>query len=200
MKNENPRREGIVSRTTKETEISVRIDLDGTGSSSVATGIPFFDHMLELLARHGFFNLEVKAVGDIDVDCHHTMEDIGIVLGEALSKALGDKKGIRRYGWALLPMDESLVMVSLDLSGRSSLYYDLVPPDSRINNIDTRLFREFFNAFCLNAGVNMHIRLLAGEEVHHVFECVFKAFSKALDMAVGFDRRIDGVLSTKGIL
>ena len=189
-----------IRRTTGETDISVAINLDGSGKASVDTGIPFLDHMLNLFARHGFFDLEIKAKGDIEVDYHHTMEDLGIVLGQAIVKAAGDKKGIRRYGNFLLPMDETLVMIALDLSGRAGLYYDVTPPAPMIKDIDARLFYEFFQALCSNAGLNMHIRMIASGEVHHLFEAIFKGFAKALDQATSVDPRVQGVLSTKGSL
>jgi len=193
-------RSAKLARKTKETDISVSICLDGSGASSVSTGLPFLDHMLELFAKHGFFDLEITAKGDLNIDCHHTMEDLGLTLGEALAMALGDKSGIRRYGSCLLPMDESLALVALDLSGRPFLVYDLRPPAARIKDIDTALFQEFFRALCVKGGINMHIQLLKGEEVHHVFEAVFKAFAKALDQAVSKNSRVQGVLSTKGVL
>ncbi len=189
-----------VARKTRETDISVKLNLDGTGDSSISTGIPFLDHMLELFAKHGFFDLEIKAVGDIEIDCHHTMEDLGLTLGQALLEALGDKAGIRRYGSCILPMDETLALVALDLSGRPYLVYDLIPPSDRIKDIDTALFKEFFQALSVKAGMNLHIKLLAGEEVHHVFEGVFKSMAKSLDQAVSIDPRVKGVLSTKGSL
>ncbi len=189
-----------VARKTKETSITVEINLDGTGKSTVSTGIPFLNHMLDLFARHGLFDLKISAVGDLQIDCHHTIEDLGIVLGEAIAKAAGDKKGIRRYGWCILPMDEALAMVSLDLSGRPYLVYDLVPPAAKVKDIDTRLFHEFFQALSVKSGMNLHIKLMKGEEAHHAFEAVFKAFAKSLDQAVSYDSRISGVLSTKGML
>ncbi|MFZ2656761.1 MAG: imidazoleglycerol-phosphate dehydratase HisB [Victivallales bacterium] len=189
-----------VVRKTKETSISVEINLDGSGKSTVSTGIPFLNHMLELFAKHGLFDLDISAKGDLQIDCHHTIEDLGIVLGDAIAKAAGDKKGIRRYGWCILPMDEALAMVSLDLSGRPYLVYDLVPPAAKVKDIDTRLFHEFFQALSVKSGMNLHINLMKGEEAHHVFEAVFKAFAKALDQAVSYDSRISGVLSTKGML
>jgi imidazoleglycerol-phosphate dehydratase len=194
------KREAELVRKTKETDIKVKINLDGTGTSSISTGIPFMDHMLELLAKHGFFDLEIKAVGDIEIDYHHTMEDLGLTLGEALLKALGNKKGIKRYGNCILPMDEALALVALDLSGRPYLVYDLTPPASLVKDMDTALFHEFFQAFSVKSGMNLHIQLMKGEEVHHVFEAVFKALAKALDAAVSIDPRIEGVLSTKGSL
>jgi len=189
-----------IKRKTSETDIQARINLDGKGESSIDTGIPFMDHMLTLFARHGFFDLEIKARGDIQVDYHHLMEDLGLVLGEALSKAVGDKASIRRYGHVILPMDEALVLVALDLSGRPFLSYDLQPPSPRVKDIDSALFNEFFRAFTNKAAINLHIKMLSGEEIHHVFEAVFKGLAKALSQAVSLDERIKGVLSTKGSL
>lgn len=189
-----------VHRTTKETDISVEINLDGAGTSSISTKIPFLDHMLTLFAKHGFFDLKIEAKGDIEIDYHHTMEDLGLTLGEALSKALGEKEGIRRYGHVILPMDEALALVALDLSGRPYFVYDLVPPANMVKDIDTALFKEFFRAFATKSSMNLHIQLLKAEEVHHAFEAVFKALAKALDQAVSHDSRIHGVLSTKGTL
>ena len=193
-------RSAQVSRKTAETEIRCAIDLDGSGRSEIDTGIPFLDHMLALFARHGFFDLKIAAKGDLEVDCHHTMEDLGLVLGEAFAKAAGDKTGIRRYGNFLLPMDETLVMIALDLSGRPGLYYDVTPPAPTLNGIDTRLFHEFFQAFCVKSGLNLHIRMIAACETHHLFEAVFKGLAKALDQATTVDPRVRGVLSTKGSL
>ena len=189
-----------ISRKTAETDITAFINLDGEGKSQVSTGIPFMDHMLTLFAKHGFFDLNVSAKGDLEVDCHHTMEDLGIVLGDLLAKAAGDKAGIRRYGNFLLPMDETLVMIALDLSGRGGLYYDVTPPAQQLNNIDTRLFHEFFQAFAVRSGLNLHIRMIASCETHHLFEAIFKGLAKALDQALSFDERVKGVLSTKGTL
>jgi len=193
-------REGNVSRKTKETDIQVKLNLDGRGNSRIATGIPFMDHMLQLFAKHGLFDLEITAAGDLDVDAHHTMEDLGLTLGQALAEALGDKAGIRRYGYFILPMDESLALVALDLSGRPYLVYDLVPPAERIKDLETALFKEFFQALAVKAGMNLHIKMLAAGEAHHVFEAVFKGLAKALSEAVTVDPRIHGVLSTKGSL
>lgn len=193
-------RKAEVIRTTKETDIKVSINIDGKGESNISSGIPFLDHMLELFAKHGLFDLELKACGDLEIDGHHTMEDIGIVMGEAISKAVGEKKGIKRYGWTILPMDETLALVALDLSGRPYLVYDVNPPATRIKDIDTRLFHEFFQALTVKAGMNIHIQLMKGEEIHHTFEAVFKAFAKSLDQATTYDERITGVLSTKGVL
>ena len=189
-----------VSRKTAETDICCSIVLDGSGKAEVSTGIAFLDHMLTLFARHGLFDLKVAAKGDLEVDCHHTMEDLGLVLGEVFAKAAGDKAGIRRYGSFLLPMDETLVMIALDLSGRPGLYYDVTPPAQQLNGIDTRLFHEFFQAFCVKCGLNMHIRMIASCETHHLFEAIFKGVAKALDQATSYDERIQGVLSTKGTL
>ena len=193
-------RQGSAERATRETEIRASINLDGEGKSSISTGIAFMDHMLTLFAKHGKFDLELTAKGDLEVDCHHTMEDLGLVLGEVTARALGDKKGIRRYGNFLLPMDESLALVALDLSGRPYLVYDLVPPAARIRDLDTALFKEFFQAFCVKGGINLHIRLLKGAEVHHVFEAVFKGLGRALSQAVEPDPRETGIPSTKGSL
>ena len=187
-------------RKTRETEIETVLNVDGSGKSEISTGIGFMDHMLELFARHGKFDLKVKASGDLDVDAHHTMEDLGLVLGTAFAKALGDKAGIRRYGSFLLPMDETLVMVALDLSGRPYLVYDLVPPVEKVGTLDTALFHEFFQAFCVKGGINLHIKLVTGGEVHHIFEAVFKGLARALEQAVSADPREKGIPSTKGIL
>jgi imidazoleglycerol-phosphate dehydratase len=189
-----------VERNTRETQIKVAIGIDGKGSSSISTGVAFMDHMLTLFARHGLFDLNVKAVGDLEVDAHHLFEDLGIVLGDALAKALGDKAGIKRYGSFLLPMDETLVMVALDLSGRPGLYYSVNPPAQSVGGVDPRLFHEFFQALCVKGGINMHIRQIVSEETHHLYEAIFKGFAKALDIATSYDERIEGVLSTKGCL
>ena len=158
------------------------------------------DHMLELFARHGKFDLKVKAEGDLEVDAHHTMEDLGLVMGEVFSQALGDKAGIRRYGSFLLPMDETLVLIALDLSGRPYLVYDLVPPVEKVGTLDTALFHEFFQAFCVKGGINLHVKLMAGGEIHHIFEAVFKGMARALEQAVSHDPKEKGIPSTKGIL
>ena len=193
-------RTGEINRNTTETSVYVKWDLDGTGKSEINTGIPFMDHMLTLFARHGGFDLTVQAQGDLDVDCHHTMEDIGLTMGHALTQALGMKEGIRRYGSFLLPMDESLALVALDLSGRPFLVYDVEPPSERIRDLDTALFKEFFTALSVKGGVTLHIRLLSSGEVHHVFESIFKGFARALAEAVSIDERVQGVPSTKGVL
>ena len=188
------------TRKTRETEIETVLNVDGSGKSEISTGIGFMDHMLELFARHGKFDLKIKARGDLEVDAHHTMEDLGLVLGSAFAEALGSKAGIRRYGSFLLPMDESLVLVALDLSGRPYLVYDLVPPVEKVGTLDTALFHEFFQAFCVKGGINLHIKLLAGGEIHHIFEAVFKGLARALEQAASPDPKEKGVPSTKGIL
>lgn len=193
-------RTATVDRTTKETDISVTLNLDGTGVSEISTGIGFFDHMLEGFSRHGFFDLKCQVTGDLHVDGHHTVEDTGIVLGQALAKALGDKKGIRRYGYFILPMDDALALCAIDLSGRPFLQFDCDFPAERVGEMDTELVREFFYAVSYSAGMNLHIRMLSGYNAHHMTEAIFKAFAKALDQAVETDSRIGGVLSTKGML
>lgn len=193
-------RNSSIKRTTKETDISVNFEIDGSGKSSVNTGIPFMDHMLTLFAKHGFFDLEVTAKGDIEVDYHHTMEDLGLVLGEAIAKAAGDKAGIRRYGNFLLPMDETLALIALDLSGRPCLVFDVQPPAPIIKDLDVRLFHEFFQALAVKSGMNLHVKQMVSGEVHHLYEAIFKGFAKALDQALSVDPRIQGVLSTKGSL
>ena len=197
---ENKSRQAELIRKTRETSIKLSINLDGSGQSDIHTGIGFLDHMLELFAKHGFFDLTIEETGDIHVDYHHSMEDLGLALGSAIAQALGDKAGIRRYGSCLLPMDEALAEVALDLSGRPYLVYNAAMPAAQVGNIDVRLFHEFFQALCVKAGMNLHIRLLAGEETHHCLEGIFKALAKALDQAVSFDPRVKGVLSTKGCL
>ena len=194
------KRSGKLTRTTRETDIIAELNLDGTGKSNIATGIGFMDHMLELFARHGKFDLTLKAKGDLDVDAHHTMEDMGLVLGEVFAAALGNKSGIRRYGSFLLPMDETLVMIALDLSGRPYLVYDLTPPTEKVGTLDTALFHEFFQAFCVKGGINLHVKLMAGGEIHHIFEAVFKGLARALEQAVSHDPKEKGIPSTKGIL
>ena len=193
-------RKAKVERVTKETGISVEICLDGEGNSEISTGIGFLDHMLTLFAKHGNFDLSLHASGDLEVDCHHTMEDMGLALGEAIQKAVGDKCGTRRYGSFLLPMDETLALVALDLSGRPYLVYDVNPPSASIKDMDTALFKEFFTALSVKAGLNLHIRMISAGETHHVFESVFKGFARALAEAVSIDPRVKGVPSTKGVL
>lgn len=193
-------RTASISRTTSETDIAVTLNLDGSGRSDIDTGIGFFDHMLRSFAKHGFFDLTVQVKGDLEVDCHHTIEDTGIVLGEAIKKAMGDKKGIRRYGSFALPMDETLVLTALDLSGRPYLCFDADFTVDRVGEFDTEMVREFFYAISYNCGMNLHIRQLAGQNNHHIIEAIFKSFAKALDEATGYDPRIKDVLSTKGTL
>ncbi|MBP1728526.1 MAG: hisB [Deltaproteobacteria bacterium] len=193
-------RTASIERVTKETRIRLSINLDGSGVGKICTSVPFLDHMLDLFARHGLFDLEVEAQGDIDIDFHHTVEDIGIVLGQALKEALGDKKGIRRYGQASVPMDETLASVALDLSGRPYLVYNVRLPKVKIGEFDVELGREFFQAFVNNIGANLHLNVMYGDNVHHVLEACFKGFARALDMATQLDPRIEGVMSTKGKL
>ncbi len=187
-------------RTTRETDIQLSLDLDGNGNASVDTGIGFFDHMLEGFAKHGFFDLECRVKGDLQVDGHHTVEDTGIVLGNAIQTAAGGKKGIRRYGHFILPMDDALALVAVDLCGRPYLDFQCVFPTERVGYLDTELVREFFYAVSYAAGMNLHIRMLAGTNSHHMIEAMFKAFAKALDMAVSSEPRTTEVLSTKGSL
>lgn len=187
-------------RKTKETDILVMLNLDGEGDYEIETGIGFFNHMLEGFSRHGFFDLKLRVKGDLDVDCHHTIEDAGIVLGNAIKTALGDKEGIRRYGSSILPMDETLVLCAIDLSGRPYLSFDADFKTERVGDMDTEMVREFFYAVSYSAGMNLHIKVLSGENSHHITEAMFKAFAKALDEAVNYDLRIKEVLSTKGSL
>lgn len=189
-----------LTRNTKETRIALTLNLDGTGNGEIDTGIGFFDHMLNGFARHGFFDLTCRVEGDLEVDCHHTIEDTGIVLGQAVREAIGDKKGMVRFGSCILPMDEALVLCSLDLSGRPYYASDAVFPTERVGDMDTQMVREFFYAVSYSAGMNLHFKMLAGENSHHMIEGMFKAFAKALDMAVAIDPRIADVLSTKGSL
>ena len=185
---------------TFETKITMKINLDGTGINSLATGIGFFDHMLTHISKHGFVDMDINAEGDTEVDCHHTIEDVGIVLGKCIAEALGDKSGIKRYGFFILPMDEALILCSMDISGRAYLNFDVEFPTERCGDMDMEMVEEFFRAVSANAGIDMHIKMLAGKNSHHIAEGVFKAFGKALDMAVSVDGRIKGVLSTKGML
>jgi imidazoleglycerol-phosphate dehydratase len=190
-----------ITRNTKETKISMELEIDGTGRSEINTGIPFLDHMLTLFSRHGFFDLKVKATGDIDVDYHHTVEDTGIVLGQVLKQALGEKRGIRRYGFFLLPMDESLARVALDLSNRQAFVYRVAYKDPMVRDFSIGLIKEFFQAFANEAGCNLHINLEYGEEPHHIAEAIFKGFARALDVATTIDPRLgDAVPTTKGTL
>lgn len=189
-----------ITRKTKETDITVKLCLDGSGKSRILTGIGFFDHMLTGFAKHGFFDLDISCTGDLEVDTHHTIEDVGIVLGQAVREALGDKAGIRRYGYFVLPMDETLMLCSLDLSGRPYLNFDASFTTERLGNLETEMIREFFYALSYSAGMNLHIKELAGVNNHHKAEAMFKAFGKALDEAVRIEPRIEGILSTKGAL
>ena len=192
---------GEVKRTTKETDLHVRVDLDGRGSAEVRTGIGFFDHMLEALARHGLLDLTVEARGDLHVDGHHTVEDTGIALGQALARALGDRAGIRRYGDALVPLDEALVRAVVDVSGRPHLTYEIdIPKWQMLGDYDVFLTPEFFRALVLNAGLTAHLDLVRGDNPHHIVEAAFKAFARALDAATELDPRVVGVPSTKGTL
>lgn len=194
------KRTASLTRDTKETQIQVELCLDGTGESRIDTGIGFFDHMLEGFAKHGFFDLTVSVKGDLRVDGHHTVEDTGIVLGKAIAQAVGDKKGIRRYGFFILPMDDALALCAVDLCGRPYFSWDCDFPSPMTGQLDNQLIREFFYALCYSSSMNLHIRMLSGSNSHHMAEAMFKAFAKALDMAVGKDERIEGVLSTKGSL
>ncbi len=189
-------RTATIERSTKETKINAKLNLDGSGKGDITTGIGFFDHMLEGFTKHGFFDLTLKVNGDLQVDGHHTVEDTGIVLGQVIKEALGDKAGIKRYGSFLLPMDDALCLCAIDLSGRPYLAFDCTFPTERV----TELVREFFYAVSYSAGMNLHLRMLDGTNAHHMIEAMFKAFAKALDEAVSFDERIQGVLSTKGSL
>lgn len=196
----NSQRSVLVKRDTKETKISLKLNIDGSGKSSLDTGIGFFNHMLDGFSRHGFFDLDVSVKGDLDVDCHHTIEDTGIVLGTAIKETLGDKAGIRRYGSMILPMDEALVLCAVDLSGRPYLQYHAEFTVPRVGDMDTEMAKEFFYAVSYAAGMNLHIKVLDGTNNHHIMEAMFKAFAKALDEATQEDTRIKGVLSTKGSL
>ncbi|MBS4933474.1 MAG: imidazoleglycerol-phosphate dehydratase HisB [Clostridiales bacterium] len=189
-----------ITRTTKETKIQLTLNLDGTGKADIQTGIGFFDHMLHSFARHGFFDLTLQVEGDLYVDCHHTIEDVGIVLGEAIKGALGEKKSIKRYGSFFLPMDEALVMCAIDLSGRPYLDFELPFTVERVGDFDTEMAKEFFYAISYSAGINLHMRKMRGDNNHHLLEASFKAFAKALDEASTIDDRIQDVLSTKGTL
>ncbi|SDF31145.1 imidazoleglycerol-phosphate dehydratase HisB [Sporomusa acidovorans] len=193
-------RTASLERITGETAIKVSWTLDGSGQSQIATGIGFFDHMLILLAKHGLFDLTVEAKGDLFVDGHHTVEDTGIVMGQALAGALGDKAGIKRYGTAFVPMDEALAMVSLDISGRPYLVFDAALPGEQVGQFDSELTEEFLRALSIHAGLTLHVRLLSGKNTHHMIEAIFKALGRALAEATRRDERIKGVMSTKGML
>ena len=193
-------RVGTYSRKTNETQIDITFNIDGKGKANIDTGIDFFDHMLNNFARHGLFDLDVKVKGDLFVDCHHTIEDTGIALGIAIKQALGDKKSIKRYGSVILPMDESLVLCSLDLSGRPYLNFDAEFTVDKVGEFDTEMVKEFFHAIAYAVGMNLHIKMLESGNNHHMIEGIFKAFSKSLDNATMIDERIEDVLSTKGSL
>lgn len=194
-------RRATITRTTSETDIRLTLDLDGSGKAEIATGIGFLDHMLTALTRHGLFDLSVHAKGDLHIDFHHTTEDVGIVLGQAFARALGDKRGIRRFGQALIPMDEALAEAAVDLSGRGLLIWNATFPRDKIGEMDTELFEEFFRAFATNALLTLHIRKRAGTNAHHIAEACFKSAARALRMAVELDPRVgDAVPSTKGSL
>lgn len=189
-----------LERITKETRIKLTLGVDGSGQAAICTSVPFLDHMLNLFARHGLFDLQVEASGDIDIDFHHTVEDIGIVLGDAFKQALGDKAGIRRYGQATVPMDETLASVAVDISGRPYLVYHVTLPKVKIGDFDVELAREFFQAFVNHCGLNLHVNVMYGENVHHIIEACFKAFARAMDTATQIDPRVEGIMSTKGML
>lgn len=194
-------RTAVVKRDTKETQIQIDLGLDGSGKGEISTGIPFLDHMLTLFSKHGFFDLTIKAEGDIEIDYHHLVEDMGISLGQAFRDALGDKSGIKRYGFFVLPMDETLVTVALDLSNRGILVYDADPPVSLVRDFNIQLFKEFFQSFANEVACNLHIRLEHGTEPHHVAEAIFKGFARALDLATQIESRLGGSIpSTKGTL
>lgn len=193
-------RSARITRKTKETDITLELQLDGSGNAEIATGIGFFDHMLNSFARHGMFDLSLTVKGDLDVDTHHTVEDVGIVLGKAIKEAVGDKCGMLRYGSAMLPMDEALLLCALDLCGRPFLVYDITLDRERVGDFETEMVREFFYAVSYGAEMNLHLKQLDGRNNHHIIEGAFKAFAKALAMATGLDARISGVLSTKGSL
>ncbi len=193
-------RSAQIDRTTGETTIALTLDLDGSGQTDISTGVPFFDHMLDALGRHATFDLAVKATGDVDVDAHHTVEDVGIVLGQAIMQALGDKHGVTRFGSSIVPMDEALVLSAVDLSGRGQLHYAVDLPIEIVGTFDTTLAKEFFIALAANAAITLHVRSFAGENSHHIIEAAFKAAARALRQAVAVDARVAGVPSTKGSL
>ena len=193
-------RKGRTKRKTKESEISIELELDGSGRAEIETGMPFFNHMLDSFSRHGLFDIRIQAKGDLEVDYHHTVEDVGLVLGQTFKDALGDKYGIRRFGEASCPLDETLARVVVDLSGRPYLSYNVKIRPGRVGNFDTDLPHEFFAAFANQLGMNLHIDVIRGENPHHIIEACFKAFARAMDVATQLDSRIKGVLSTKGAL
>lgn len=193
-------RESLIERKTNETDISLLFKIDGSGIGEIETGIGFFDHMLTLFSRHGLFDVKLKAKGDLNVDAHHTVEDIGIVLGQAIKKALGDKKSIKRYGSSFVPMDESLALCAIDVGGRPFVVFDAQFTSDKVGEMETDMIIEFFRAIAFNSGINLHIKVFYGGNNHHISEAIFKAFAKALDEATSIDKRIEGVLSTKGML
>lgn len=195
-----PERVARVERITGETEVNIYLEITGQGTYQGSTGVPFFDHMLNLWTRHGLFNCSVRVKGDLEVDAHHTVEDVGITLGQVLKKALGDKKGITRYGSALVPMDEALALVAVDIGGRPFLAYEVDLPSFRVGNFDTELVEEFLRALATNAGITLHVKMLNGKNTHHMIEAIFKALGRALRQATEIDPRVKGVPSTKGIL
>ena len=193
-------RTSSISRNTLETQIEISLNLDGNGIVEIDTGIGFFDHMLTHIGKHSFSDLKVKAKGDLEIDCHHTVEDVGIVLGQAIKKAIGNKEGINRYGEAIIPMDEALILCAIDLSGRAYIDVDTPFTVDKVGDFDTEMVEEFFRAVGVNAGINLHIQVLRGKNNHHIIEGMCKAFAKAMLMAVSFNPRIKGVASTKGML
>ncbi len=194
------KRKAEIKRKTSETDIAIKLTIDGSGKGKISTGMGFFDHMLDLMAKHALLDLEIKAKGDLHIDYHHTVEDVGIALGQAFTKALGKKEGIRRYGHFLLPMDEVLMLVALDFSGRPHLEYQVTSRQKKIVTFDVQLLEEFLRAFVLHAGITMHVKMFHGNNAHHIYEAVFKGIGKALDMALQIDPRVKGVPSTKGVL
>lgn len=197
---ENGKRVATIDRKTRETAVKIALKLDGSGRGEVATGVPFLDHMLESFARHGFFDLKIEATGDLHIDEHHTVEDVGIVLGKAFAQALGDRSGIRRFGEATIPLDEALCTVVVDISGRSYLAYNVPIEQERVGNFQTELVHDFMKALSDNVGMNLHLNLIAGRNPHHVIEASFKALARAMDAATSVEPRVAGVLSTKGTL
>jgi imidazoleglycerol-phosphate dehydratase len=193
-------RKAEIKRKTNETDINIQLNIDGSGKSNINTGIGFFDHMLVLFAKHSLMDIDISCNGDLFIDCHHTVEDVGIVLGQAVNKALGEKAGITRYGTCFLPMDEALAMVSLDISGRSYLVFDAEFSSPKLGDFDTEMVEDFFQAFAGSCGVTLHVKVMYGRNTHHIIESIFKAFAKAMDKATSIDSRITGVPSTKGVL
>lgn len=191
---------GQVERLTRETEIRLRVNLDGAGRTEGRSGVPFLDHMLDQIARHGLLDLTIEARGDLEVDCHHLVEDVGIALGQALRQAVGDGAGLRRFGDALVPMDETLALAAIDISGRGFLAFDASFPGQRVGGLDTEMVEEFFRALATNAGITLHLKILSGKNTHHMVEGLFKAFARALSEAVSIDPRVQGIPSTKGML